>query len=231
MARMGVLLLMGVLAGTVSGVSLAEFQVPVVGAQERRGASGRLPTVLMHGMGDSCFNAGMKSITKAVGDNLGSYSVCIPTGATREKDTMNGFFMTMNENVEVFAAKVRADPELAQGFNAIGFSQGNSVIRGYIQKYNNPPVSTFLSVHGTVMGVAGFPNCSPSGLRPRVQADRTSCWGTRRTRSRRRLPVPGGLLPGPKAGELDGVPEELADRGVEQRGAVPLQRRRTRRTS
>jgi hypothetical protein len=37
--------------------------------------------------------------------------------------------------VDVFAAKIRADPKLANGFNAVGFSQGNSLIRGYIQKY------------------------------------------------------------------------------------------------
>lgn len=47
--------------------------------------------------------------------------------------------------------------------STLGFSQGNSVVRGYIQKYNNPPVSTFLSVHGTVVGVASFPKCDPSG--------------------------------------------------------------------
>jgi len=45
----------------------------------------------------------------------------------------------------------------------MGFSQGNSVIRGYIQKYNDPPVATFLSVHGTVMGTSSFPQCNPDG--------------------------------------------------------------------
>ena len=95
---------------------------------------------------------------------LGTYSVCIPTGDNQGSDTNNGFFMTMNKNVDVFAQKIKADPKLANGFNAVGFSQGNSVIRGYIQKYNNPPVSTFLSVHGTVVGVASFPKCNPSGI-------------------------------------------------------------------
>eukprot|EP01060_Flectonema_neradi_P037826 TRINITY_DN773_c0_g1_i1.p1 TRINITY_DN773_c0_g1~~TRINITY_DN773_c0_g1_i1.p1 ORF type:complete len:308 (+),score=82.15 TRINITY_DN773_c0_g1_i1:74-997(+) len=140
------------------------FIAPEVSVGEKNVDVGKLPTVLMHGMGDSCFNKGMKSITEAVGNNLGSYSVCIPTGDTHAKDTDNGFFMTMNTNVEVFAAKIRNDTQLAGGFNAIGFSQGNSIIRGYIQKYNDPPVKTFLSVHGTVMGVAGFPNCKPDGL-------------------------------------------------------------------
>ena len=140
------------------------FIAPEIPVGAKKADTGKLPTVLMHGMGDSCFNRGMKSITKAVGNDLGSYSVCIPTGANHSSDTDNGFFMSMNNNVDIFAANIRNDTELAHGFNAIGFSQGNSVIRGYIQKYNDPPVKTFLSVHGTVMGVAGFPNCKPDGL-------------------------------------------------------------------
>jgi hypothetical protein len=31
-------------------------------------------------------------------------------------------------------------------------------------RYNDPPVINFLSVHGTVSGVAGFPHCNPTGL-------------------------------------------------------------------
>jgi len=127
-------------------------------------SAAHLPTVYMHGMGDSCFNAGMKQITADTGTHLGSYSVCIPTGPDLNSDTNNGFFMTMDKNVEVFAEAIKKDPKLAGGFNAVGFSQGNSVIRGYIQKYNEPAVSTWLSVHGTVVGVASFPKCNPSGL-------------------------------------------------------------------
>lgn len=123
-----------------------------------------VPLAFAHGMGDSCFNEGMKEITEKSGQHLGVYSSCVPTGNSQAADTMNGFFMTMNKNVDVWAEKIRADPKLANGFHAVGFSQGNSVIRGYIHKYNDPPVKTWLSVHGTVMGVAGFPNCNPSGL-------------------------------------------------------------------
>jgi len=118
----------------------------------------------MHGMGDSCFNEGMQSITEDVGKHLGTKAFCIPTGPDQASDTNNGFFMTMNENVEVFAQAIRNNSDLAGGFNAVGFSQGNSIIRGYIQKYNDPVVSTHLSVHGTVVGVASFPKCNPSGL-------------------------------------------------------------------
>lgn len=128
-------------------------------------SSSTLPLVFLHGMGDSCFNNGMKSITEESGDYLGVYSVCIPTGDTRGEDTMNGFILSMDENVDVFAEKVQADPLLANGFNCIGLSQGNNICRGYIQKYNKkgPAVNTHLSIHGPIVGVAALPHCYPDG--------------------------------------------------------------------
>jgi len=120
-----------------------------------------LPIVSAHGMGDSCFNRGMKSITAEAGAEMGVYSVCIPTGDTRISDTINGFFLDMDSSVEVFASKVRADPALAGGFNAFGLSQGNNLIRGYIAKYNDPPARSFLSINGINAGVGAFPNCNP----------------------------------------------------------------------
>lgn len=127
-------------------------------------ATNGIPTVVAHGMGDSCFNPGMKSITTAIGSKTGAYSVCIPTGPNDILDTINGFLKNMDDSIDLFAKKIKADKNLANGFNAAGFSQGNSLIRGYINKYNDPPVKNFLSVHGTVMGVSGVPQCKPSGL-------------------------------------------------------------------
>lgn len=126
------------------------------------------PIVVTHGMGDSCFNAGMKSITADAGAHKGVYSVCVPGGDDDASDTISGFLVTMDKNVDIFAAKVRNDTKLTNGFDAIGLSQGNAVIRGYIERYNNPPVRNYLSIHGTVMGVAGFPNCNPSGIIPGI---------------------------------------------------------------
>lgn len=79
-------------------------------------------------------------------------------------DTINGFLKNMDDSIDVFAQAIKADKNFANGFNAAGFSQGNSLIRGYIHKYNDPPVKNFLSVHGTVMGVSGVPQCKPSGI-------------------------------------------------------------------
>jgi len=113
-------------------------------------------------MGDSCFNGGMMDITKAAGAHLGVYSVCIPGGDNVIADTLSGFLTNMDKNVDIFAAKVQADANLKDGFDAFGLSQGNSIIRGYIERYNSPPVRNYLSIHGTVMGVSSFPNCDPS---------------------------------------------------------------------
>jgi palmitoyl-protein thioesterase len=68
----------------------------------------------------------------------------------------------MWKEVENFAKFVRADEKLKDGFNAVGLSQGNLIIRGYIEKYNDPKVFNFVSIHGPMLGVAGFPHCDMS---------------------------------------------------------------------
>ena len=48
-------------------------------------------------------------------------------------------------------------------FNAIGYSQGNLIIRGYVERYSGrdgyPTAHHHMSMFGMGMGVAGFPNC------------------------------------------------------------------------
>lgn len=141
----------------------AVFNREVTPKRRLRQSTDSLPLVFLHGMGDSCFNRGMQSITEESGAYLGVYSTCIPTGDDRQEDTLNGFFMSMDESVDVFAEKVKADAHLSNGFNCVGLSQGNNICRGYIQKYNNPPVNTHLSIHGPVVGVAALPSCYPDG--------------------------------------------------------------------
>lgn len=134
-------------------------------AQQKRHlwtSSASLPVVLAHGMGDSCFNSGMQYITDHISKVLGVYAVCIPTGATQAEDTNNGYFLNMDASVEVFANGIKGDPKLQDGFYALGFSQGNNVIRGYIAKHNEPTVRAFISVNGVNAGEGAVPYCRPS---------------------------------------------------------------------
>jgi palmitoyl-protein thioesterase len=126
------------------------------------------PVVLAHGMGDSCFNSGLQHISQHISDLLDTYSICIPTGKTRSEDTKNGYFLSMDASVDVFAQAVRSDPQLAQGFYATGFSQGNNVIRGYITRYNAPPVHGFISINGVNAGTGAVPYCLPHEERDSV---------------------------------------------------------------
>lgn len=124
----------------------------------------QLPVVFAHGMGDSCFNDGMVRIGEHTAGLLGGvYVTCVPTGDTKTEDTTNGYFLNMDASVDAFAARIAADPELRGGFHAVGFSQGNNVIRGYVARYNTPTVHTFLSVNGVNAGEGTVPGCFPSG--------------------------------------------------------------------
>ena len=93
-----------------------------------------LPTVIAHGMGDSCFNSGMKKFTSHISTLTSSFAKCIPTGSTQHTDTTNGFFLNMDASVDVFADQIKSIPQFQNGFNAVGLSQGSNIIRGYIAK-------------------------------------------------------------------------------------------------
>ncbi|TMW66106.1 hypothetical protein Poli38472_003871 [Pythium oligandrum] len=123
-----------------------------------------LPVVLMHGMGDAAGNSGMKEIRDLTAKTLGTYVVNIPIGNSVAEDVRNSFFVNMDDQLEIFAKEVRKDPELSNGFNAAGFSQGNLLIRAYIQRYNDPPVYNFISFHGPLAGVGALPQCKPTAF-------------------------------------------------------------------
>ena len=110
-------------ADELRAFSASTIMQPLKPAAGYKAANSSLPLVVAHGMGDSCFNRGMESITEKSGEHLGVYSTCIPTGDSRIADTLNGFLMNMDKSVDVFAQKVKADPKLAGGFNAFGLSQ------------------------------------------------------------------------------------------------------------
>ena len=135
--------------------------------------SAYLPVVQMHGMGDFAKDPkGMVPLKKAISEYLnGTYVTNIQIGANPIADIFNGFIMNLDDQVDYFASVVQSDVHLKLGFNAVGYSQGNLVVRGYIERYNNPPVKNFISMHGPLAGVASFPGCSLDSNLCRAFAD------------------------------------------------------------
>lgn len=112
------------------------------------------PVVFMHGMGDSGGNPGMQSLARTVSAAYPlKYAVALSVA-----DGVASILEPMDRQVAEFAAAVRADPRLLGGFDAVGLSQGNLVVRAYIERVNSPPVRRFVSVCGPMEGIGTCPS-------------------------------------------------------------------------
>jgi len=111
------------------------------------------PSVIVHGMGDSGTNSGMKSLCKTVSDKYpGAFVLCSTTadgGASISK--------LMSKQLSDFHAEVLSHPELANGFNAVGLSQGNTIVESYVALINDPPIFNWVSICGPLQGEATCP--------------------------------------------------------------------------
>ena len=88
-------------------------------------------------------------------------------GAGVVEDIVGGFLRPLEPSVDYFAEVLKNDSSIAAAggvFNAIGYSQGNVIIRGYAELYAGkegyPKLNHHLSMFGMHMGVAGFPGCN-----------------------------------------------------------------------
>lgn len=95
----------------------------------------------------------MKSLCGSVAQKYpGTYSVCLTVA-----DGISSITQNLDKQLDEFVTAVRSDPKLANGFNAVGLSQGNLLIRAYIERYNSPKVNTYVSMCGPHGGVAKCP--------------------------------------------------------------------------
>jgi palmitoyl-protein thioesterase len=89
----------------------------------------------------------------------GIYVHSLMIGNNTIEDEFNGFLKNVNDQIEIAHRIIQNDTRLAQGFNAIGFSQGGQFFRAYVERFNNPSVYNLISIGGQHQGVFGFPNC------------------------------------------------------------------------
>jgi len=111
------------------------------------------PVVLMHGL-----FASAEAMSHAQGwieaDFPGIHTLNVEIGDGRDSSLL----MNLNTQVEMFAKAVQSDPLLVNGFNVVAHSQGGLVSRGYIERYNNPPVYNFITWSTPHQGVYGVPD-------------------------------------------------------------------------
>ena len=101
------------------------------------------PTVLWHAMGDSCCNpitmgyfidtiksvifllylSNFKFLKIQSLQETDAYVLSLQIGDNAIDDTLNGFFLDTNVQIEMVCKQIAEDPELQNGYNAIGLSQ------------------------------------------------------------------------------------------------------------
>jgi palmitoyl-protein thioesterase len=122
----------------------------------------RTPIVMWHGMGDSCCNPfSMGSVKRYLESKLpGVYVLSLMIGNNVIQDTENGFVMQVPDQIDLACSIVKNDSRLANGFHAVGFSQGGLFIRGLVQECGDQiPVRSLVSIGGPQQGVYGVPHC------------------------------------------------------------------------
>ncbi|KAI0035863.1 alpha/beta-hydrolase [Vararia minispora EC-137] len=122
----------------------------------------RRPLVLWHGMGDSYASEGMlefAEMIKGVHDGIFVHSIYLDENL--DEDRRAGFYGNVNDQVESVATQLANITELADGFDAIGFSQGGQFLRAYVERFNAPRVHNLLTFGSQHMGVSDVADCRP----------------------------------------------------------------------
>ena len=100
---------------------------------------------------------------QVVQDNIpGVYTVSVMIGETLEMDTANSILMSASDQVMYVCNLIRRDPNLAEGYNALGISQGGLLMRGVAQRCPHPPMKNLITFGSPHQGVFGVPECQES---------------------------------------------------------------------
>jgi palmitoyl-protein thioesterase len=71
------------------------------------------------------------------------------------------FFGSLAEQVSEVHSQIADIPELRDGYDAIGLSQGGLFLRSLAQSYPEPPMRTLVTLGSPHMGVSSMPPCHP----------------------------------------------------------------------
>jgi palmitoyl-protein thioesterase len=84
----------------------------------------------------------------------------IRIGDSPEEDRKKSLLDGMNRQITEVCRQLASIPELADGFNAIGISQGGQFIRAYVERCNAPKVKLLITLGSQHQGVMALPGCT-----------------------------------------------------------------------
>merc|ERR1712079_785496 len=102
----------------------------------------------------------MGYIKQVIEDSLpGVYVRSLQIGGNIVADEANGVFGDTNRQIREVCQELADNPQLKDGYNAIGFSQGGQFLRAVAQRCPNPPMKNLVTIAGQHQGVFGIPGC------------------------------------------------------------------------
>lgn len=121
-----------------------------------------LPLIIWHGLGDNYAAEGLQSVaTLAEETNPGTLTYLIRLDEDPSADRSATFFGNITLQIEKVCSDLAAHPILstAPAVDALGFSQGGQLLRGYIERCNFPPVRSLVTFGSQHNGIAEFQQC------------------------------------------------------------------------
>ncbi|ODV79841.1 alpha/beta-hydrolase [Suhomyces tanzawaensis NRRL Y-17324] len=122
------------------------------------------PVVIWHGLGDQYNSTGIHKAAEILDDfypGIFVYSVYLDLDP--EKDQKKSLFGDANVELEQVCEQLATIPELKQGFDLIGFSQGGLFLRALVERCSDVNVNNLITFGSPHLGVLELPMCENPG--------------------------------------------------------------------
>ncbi|ADV20138.1 palmitoyl-protein thioesterase [Cryptococcus gattii E566] len=120
------------------------------------------PLVIWHGLGDTALSTGIENfidMVQTIHPGIFVHSVQIPEDGSPDDERKAGFWGNAGDQGEEGCEQIKRIPELAEGFDGIGFSQGGLFLRYYTQYCNGPPIHNLITFGTPHYGISALIPC------------------------------------------------------------------------